>query len=252
MKLDALFFGAHPDDVELSAGGTVAKLCKMGYKIGICDITRGEAGTRGSAEIRDKEAQEAAKILGAVARVNLNVPDTNIENNRENQLKVIQVIRRYTPDFVFTQYWDDRHPDHMHSSQLIRESAFYSGLEKIVTEDHGLTQKHFRPSRVIYYAAWFGFAPSFIVDISDTFEIKMQAMSAFASQFYDPNYKSNESQTNISTPEFREAIQVRAQHFGSLIAKKYGEPFLTKENIGTNDPIKFLRDGESAKKLGFA
>ena len=258
MKLDAMFFGAHPDDVELSAGGTVAKLVKLGHTIGICDLTRGEAGTRGTAEMRDKEAQDAAGILGVAVRENVGLPDTIFKNTYENQLEIIRIIRKYRPDFVFTQYWNDRHPDHIHASHLVREAAFYSGLSKTVTTDNGQPQKAFRPKRVIYYAARYEFSRAegsnmFIVDISDTLEIKMKAMAAFASQFYNPDYKSGEPQTSISTPEFRETIENRARHFGSLIDKKYGEPFLTKEHFGVSDPIGFLRaGGQDMNKLGFA
>ncbi len=257
MTLDAMFFGAHPDDVELSAGGTAAKLAKLGYKIGICDLTRGEAGTRGSADMRDKEAQDAAKILGAVVRENLALPDTEFQNTRENQLKVIRLIRTYCPEFIFIPYWDDRHPDHVRASGLLREAAYYAGLAKIITEENGKPQTAFRPRRTIYTPARYLFSrdagTSFIVDITETFEIKLKSMAAFASQFYNPDYRSKEPQTFISTPEFREAIEARARHFGSLIDKKYGEIFLTRENIGTGDPIKLLRDGgQDTNKSGFA
>lgn len=257
MKLDALFFGAHPDDVELSAGGTVAKLVKLGYKVGICDITRGEAGTRGSAEMRDKEAEDAAKILGVHVRENLELPDTEFVNDRANQLKAIRIIRKYQPEFVFCQYWNDRHPDHMHASDLVRESSFYSGLSKIETSDKGKLQEKFRPAKVIYYAARYEFSRIdghiFIVDITDTIDIKMKAMAAFASQFFNPTYKSDEPQTYISSPEFTDAIRNRAAHFGSLIDAKYGESFLVREFPSVPDPVKFFRDGgQDVNKLGLA
>jgi bacillithiol biosynthesis deacetylase BshB1 len=246
MAMDAMFFGAHPDDVELSAGGTAAKMAKLGYTIGICDLTRGEAGTRGSAELRDKEALDAAKILGAVVRENLSLPDTEFQSTRENQIKVIRIIRKYCPEFVFIPYWDDRHPDHIRASELLRESAYYAGLAKIVTEDDGKAQTAFRPRRTIYCPARYQFSKDagtpFIVDITDTFAIKTQALEAFSSQFYNPNYQSNEPQTYISTAEFRETIEARARYFGSLIGKKYGEIFLTREHFGIQDPIKLFRD----------
>lgn len=257
MKLDALFFGAHPDDVELSAGGTVAKLVALGHKVGICDITRGEAGTRGNAELREREAAEAAKILGVEVRENLGLPDTIFQNDRPNQLKAIQVIRKYRPDYVFCQYWVDRHPDHGHASDLIREASFYSGLTKIETSENGKAQSPFRPLKVVYYAARHEFSRldghTFVVDISDHLETKMKAMEAFASQFYNPDYRSEEPATYISTPEFRQTIRDRAAYYGSLIDSRYGEIFLVKENMSVSDPIGFFRSGgQDVNKLGFA
>jgi bacillithiol biosynthesis deacetylase BshB1 len=257
MILDVLFFGAHPDDVELTAGGTVAKLTRLNYRVGICDLTRGEAGTRGSAELRDREAEEAARLLGVAVRDNLSLPDAEFQNTPENRLHVIRILRKYRPDFVFAPYWDDRHPDHIHASDLVKESVFYSGLAKIVTDEDGQAQQAFRPKRVLYCPARYEFSKisgtMFIVDISDTFEIKMQAMAAFASQFYNPSYANPEPPTYISTPEFREAIEARARHFGALIDCRYGEPFLSKEYIGIHDPIRILREsGQDINKLGFA
>ncbi|MCB0832313.1 MAG: bacillithiol biosynthesis deacetylase BshB1 [Bacteroidetes bacterium] len=257
MKLDVLFFGAHPDDVELSAGGTVAKLVKLGYQVGICDLTRGEAGTRGSAELRDKEARDAATILGVSERVNCNLPDTVFKNTRENQLKVIEIIRKYQPEFVFVHYWNDRHPDHIHASDLVRESTFYAGLPKIETAISGKPQAAFRPRRIIYYAARYEFSrtdgSAFVVDITDTFQTKIKAMEAFSSQFYNPAYQSEEQDTYISTKEFRGVIESRARHYGSLIDAPYGEPFLTQEHLSVPDPIDFFRKGgQDINKLGFA
>ncbi len=257
MTLDAMFLAAHPDDVELTSGGTVAKLTKLGYRVGICDLTRGEAGTRGSADLRDREAEEAAKILGVTVRENMRIPDTLIESTREHQLKVIQVIRKYRPEFVFIPYWEDRHPDHMRASTLLRESVFYSGLSKIETRDGSELQEAFRPKRTLYCAARYEFkrmtGTILIVDISDTFETKMKAMEAFSSQFFHPEYKSDEPQTYISTPEFRQKLESRARHFGSLIDAEYGEPFLSLEHIGVRDVIGLLRSGtQDVNKLGFA
>lgn len=257
MTLDAMFLAAHPDDVELTAGGTVAKLTRLGYKVGICDLTRGEAGTRGNADLRDREAEEAAKILGVAVRVNLRIPDTQIEVNRENQLKIIEVLRKYRPEYVFIPYWEDRHPDHMRASDVIREAAFYSGLARIVTTENGQPQEAFRPKRTLFCAARYDFPRSagttIVVDISDTFDVKMKAMEAFSSQFYHPTYQSEEPQTFISTPEFREALEARARHYGSLIDARYGEPFLSVEHLGVSDPIRLLRDSaQDVNKLGFA
>jgi len=252
-----MFLAAHPDDVELTSGGTVAKLTSLGYKVGICDLTRGEAGTRGNADIRAKEADAAAKILGVSIRVNLKIPDTQIEINRDNQLKIIQVLRLYRPEYIFIPHWEDRHPDHMRASDLLREAAFYSGLLRIETHSDGKPQKAFRPKRTLFCAARYDFPRSagttIIVDISDTFEIKMKAMAAFSSQFYHPTYKSDEPSTFISTPEFRDTLEARGRHYGSLIDARYGEPFLSVEHLGVADPIRLLRDSaQDVNKLGLA
>lgn len=245
-KLDVLFFGAHPDDVELTSGGTVVVLTRLGYAVGICDLTRGEAGTRGSAELRDAEAAESSRILGITVRENLAMPDTLFENNRANQLKVIETLRAHRPDFVFAPYWDDRHPDHVHASDLVKESFFYSGLSKIATTRDGRPQEAFRPQRLLFCPARYEFSKisgtMFIVDISDTFEEKMKAMEAFSSQFYHPAYQSDEPATHISTPAFRAGIEARARYYGALINVRYGEPFLSKEYIGVQDPLRILRD----------
>ncbi len=257
VTLDAMFLAAHPDDVELTAGGTVAKLVRQGYKVGICDLTRGEAGTRGNADLRDQEAEAAAKILGVTTRINLKIPDTRIEVNRDNQLKIMQVLRQFRPEYIFIPYWEDRHPDHMRASDVIREAAFYSGLARVETQWEGKPQEAFRPKRTLFCAARYDFPRSagttIIVDISDTFDIKMKAMEAFSSQFYHPTYESREPQTFISTPEFREALEARARHYGSLIDARYGEPFLSIEHLGVADPIRLLRDSaQDVNKLGFA
>ena len=258
MKCDALFFGAHPDDVELTAGGTVARLTQLGYKTGIVDLTHGEAGTRGSGDLRDQEAENAGKVLGISVRINLHLPDTNIENTRENQLKIIKALRTFRPDVIFIPYWEDRHPDHGRASHLCREAAFYSGLRKIETAgDDGNPQDAFRPKRIVYCRARYEYAREhgfpFIVDISDTFHLKMKAVEAYASQFHNPSYQSDEPLTHISTPDFLQVIETKARHYGSLIDKKYGEPFLSREHFGIYDPVQFLHSvGQDLSKLGFS
>ncbi len=257
MKLDAMFFGAHPDDVELTAGGTVARLSALGYRTGIVDLTRGESGTRGSASLREQEAENAAKILRVPIRVNLSLPDANIENTRDNRLKIIELLRLYRPDIVFIPYWEDRHPDHGRASHLCREAAFYSGLQKVETVFGNQPQSAFRPKRIVYCRARYEYAREhgfpFIVDISDTFHLKMKAVEAYASQFHNPNYRSDEPQTHISTPEFLEVIETKARYYGSLIDKKYGEPFLSREHFGVYDPLQFLHTvGQDLSKLGFS
>ncbi|RMG40041.1 MAG: bacillithiol biosynthesis deacetylase BshB1, partial [Methanobacteriota archaeon] len=208
--LDILAFGAHPDDVELGCGGTLLKLAKLGYRTGIVDLTRGEMGTRGTPEEREKEAQSAAQLLKADLRVNLRIPDANIENSKENQLKVIECIREYTPRMILLPYPEDRHPDHIHASHLVKEAAFYSGLKKL----QGSSLPPHRPSRLIYYMMTNEFTPSFIVDISEEFEGKIAALKAHTSQFHNPEYPGEE--TFISSRNYWEAIEFRARHFGWL------------------------------------
>jgi len=225
MKLFALAFGAHPDDVEMSCGGTLAMLGKSGYKFGIVDLTRGEMGTRGNAVIRAKEAAEAAKILGAELRVNLRIPDSGIQVNHANIMKVVEVIRRFRPDVVFAPYREERHPDHVHTHQLVREAIFYSGLRKLKTGKLDA----FRPRKSFYYMQHTPFSPMLYVDISEFYDIKMAAIKAHRSQFYDPT--SKDPKTILSTPEFLEYLNGRMKYFGQLGGVSYAEPFWTTEPI---------------------
>jgi N-acetylglucosamine malate deacetylase 1 len=229
MNIDVLVFAAHPDDAELSMGGTLAKLTKSGYRVGIIDITRGELGTRGTAETRQKEAFQAAIILKAALRENLSIPDGNIQRTKENLLKIIMVIRRYRPKIIFAPYFNDRHPDHIDASKLVKEAVFTSGLAKIKTFDREVAQEHYRPSRLFYYMQTYTFEPSFIVDISECFETKMKCINAYATQFFDP--KSKEPETFISRPEFLGYIESRARFYGFQIGKLYGEAFFCEEKI---------------------
>ena len=233
MKLDVLAISAHPDDIELACGGTIIKLVKQGRKVGIVDITDGELGTRGSREIRADEAKKATSILGVALRESLGIPDGGIENTAENRLKLIQAIRTYTPEILLFPYSTDRHPDHEHAHVLCRESWFYAGLEKIVTLKNDTKQHPFRPRNYYNYMQWFEFVPSFIVDITAEFEQRMDAVKAFASQFYDPN--SNERETVLSKPEFMEMIRTRLEYYGDRIGRKYGEPFFSPSEIGVTD-----------------
>jgi len=228
MKLDVLFFAAHPDDAELSAGGTLLKFTKSSKKAGIIDLTRGELGTRGSKSIRKKESEKASGILGLTIRENLEIEDGNITNSSSNRLKIIKTIRKYRPEVIFVPYFNDRHPDHQNANKLIREAAFYSGLSKIVTKLSGKIQKSFRPVRNIYYMQTYTFEPSFIVDITDEFADKMKAVNCYASQFYSPRTKG--PQTFISDKKFIEYLEARAIFYGFKIGKKYGEPFYIEED----------------------
>ena len=233
MKLDILAIGTHPDDVELCCGGTVIKLVKQGHRVGVLDLTGGELGTRGNSEIRSQEAAHAATILGVAVRENLLLPDGNIENSSENRMKLIRVIRRYRPDVLLIPHAVDRHPDHEHAHCLSRESWFYAGLEKIETTLDGEKQEPYRPRAYYHYMHWFEFVPSFIVDISDEYDQRMEVMKAYKSQFYDP--KSQERETILSTPEFLHMIRTRLEYYGDRIGKRYGEPFFSPSSIAVED-----------------
>ena len=230
-KLDFLAFGAHPDDVELGCGATIAKLVSQGKKVGIVDLTRGELGTRGSAEIRTKETNEASNILGITIRENMNFKDGFFRNDEEHQLKIIQVIRKYQPDFVFCNAPDDRHIDHPKGSQLIVEASFLSGLTKINTDDSsGNAQKQWRPKNIYHYIQWKNLDPDFIFDVSGFHNTKMNAVKCYSSQFYDP--KSKEPETPISTKNFMNFVQSRANDFGRLIGVEHGEGFISNRKLG--------------------
>jgi bacillithiol biosynthesis deacetylase BshB1 len=230
-KLDFLAFGAHPDDVELGCGATIAKLVSQGKKVGIVDLTRGELGTRGSAEIRTKETKEASKILGITIRENMDFKDGFFRNDEEHQLKIIQVIRKYQPDFVFCNAPDDRHIDHPKGSQLIVEASFLSGLTKINTDDSlGNAQMQWRPKNIYHYIQWKNLDPDFIFDVSGFHNTKMDAVKCYSSQFYDP--KSKEPETPISTKNFMKFVQSRANDFGRLIGVEHGEGFISNRKLG--------------------
>lgn len=230
-KLDFLAFGAHPDDVELGCGATIAKLVSQGKKVGIVDLTRGELGTRGSAEIRTKETNEASKILGITIRENMDFKDGFFRNDEKHQLKIIKVIRKYQPDFVFCNAPDDRHIDHPKGSQLIVEASFLSGLTKINTDDSsGNSQKHWRPKNIYHYIQWKNLDPDFIFDVSGFHNTKMDAVKCYSSQFYDP--KSKEPETPISTKNFLNFVQSRANDFGRIIGVEHGEGFISNRKLG--------------------
>jgi bacillithiol biosynthesis deacetylase BshB1 len=233
MKLDVLAIGAHPDDVELSAGGTVVKLVRQERKVGLVDITRGELGTRGSAEIRETEAAEAARALGVAMRTNLGIPDGDIVNNAENRAKLIKVIRRHRPEILLIPYSVDRHPDHENANVLCREAWFHSGLKRIETEEDGKPQEAFRPRAYYCFMQWFEFTPSFIVDISGEIEDRMTAAKAFRSQFFDP--ESKDPDTSLSNPRFLEWVKTRLAYYGSKIGVEYGEPFFSPHPIRIDD-----------------
>lgn len=232
MKLDILAIGAHPDDVELGCAATIAKEISLGKKVGILDLTRGELGTRGSAEIRDNEATAAAKILGVSIRENLAFADGFFANNKEHQLEVIKMIRKYQPDIVLCNAVDDRHIDHAKGSNLVSDSCFLSGLRKVETNLNGADQKEWRPKYVYHYIQWKNLPPDFVVDVSGFIEKKMEAVQAYSSQFYDPN--SNEPVSPISNKNFLDSIRYRAQDLGRLIGVDAAEGFTTERYAAVN------------------
>lgn len=229
MQLDVLVFSAHPDDAELAMGGTIYKLSQNGVKVGLVDLTKGELGTRGNAEIRQGEAINAAVILKVAMRENLEIPDGDIQNSKTNLEKVIISIRKYKPKIIFAPYFNDRHPDHIDASRLVKRAMFATGLAKIKTFDKDIPQNHFRPEKLFYYMQTYTFNPSFIVDVSEAFESKMKAIKCYSSQFHDP--KSAEPETFISRPEFINYIRSRGEFYGFQINKRFGEPFFCEENM---------------------
>lgn len=223
MKLDILAFGAHPDDVELGCGGTVAKEVSLGRSVGIIDLTRGELGTRGTADIRDQEAAASSAILGVAIRENLRMRDGFFQNDEAHQLEIVKRIRKYKPDVVLCNAIDDRHIDHGKGSKLVSDACFLAGLRRIETIHEGVVQEAWRPKVVYHYIQWKNIHPDFVVDISDFIQKKTDAILAYSSQFYDPN--SNEPETPIATKNFLESLHYRAQDLGRLTGVDYAEGF---------------------------
>ncbi len=229
MKVDILAFGAHPDDVELGAGATIAKAVKEGKTVAVVDLTQGELGTRGSVEIRQQESAAANKILGISFRENLDLADGFFKNDRESQLKVIKAIRKYQPKIVLCNAIDDRHIDHGKGSKLVSDSCFLSGLKRIETEDENGPQQQWRPQVVYHYIQWKNIDPDFVVDVSDTIEQKMESIKAYASQIYNPNTK--EPNTPISSKNFLDSVHYRAKDLGRLIGVEAAEGFTTERYV---------------------
>lgn len=232
MKLDILAFGAHPDDVELGCGGTIAKEIALGKKVGIVDLTRGELGTRGSVEIRDQEAKNAAEILGVVIRENLNMRDGFFVNDEQHQLQVIKMIRKYQPEIVLCNAIQDRHIDHGKGSALVSDACFLSGLIKVETVLNGEVQKQWRPKLVYHYLQWKNLKPDFVVDISEHNDKRKAAILAYSSQFYDPN--SEEPETLIATKNFLDSLSYRAQDLGRLVGVDFAEGFNVERHLAVN------------------
>ncbi len=232
MKLDILAFGAHPDDVELGCGGTVAKEISLGKKVGVIDLTQGELGTRGSVEIRYQEAAKAAEILGLSVRENLKFADGFFTNDQEHQLEIIKKIRQYQPEIVLCNAIDDRHIDHGKGSRLVSDACFLSGLRKIETTLDGKSQNAWRPKIVYHYIQWKNIEPDFVVDISGFIDKKIASVEAYSSQFYDPS--SKEPVSPITSKNFLDSVTYRSRDLGRIIGVDHAEGFTTERYLAVN------------------
>jgi bacillithiol biosynthesis deacetylase BshB1 len=235
IRLDVLAIGAHPDDTEFVCGGTLLKLASLGYRVGILDMARGELGTRGTAEIRAREAEAAARVLGLTLRDNLELPDGHIWLNEESRVRMVRKIRKYRPRLIFTHYWEDLHPDHAHTCQIVREAAHVAGLAKYDAETG---QQRWRPQAIAHFMFPRTVAPSFVVDITEFSEKKQEAIMCYRSQLYDPN--SREPETNVSAESFLRRLDARHRFYGSLIGVEWGEAFVVREVLSVEDPVKLL------------
>ena len=233
MKLDILVFAAHPDDAELGCSGTIAAHVAKGHKVGIVDFTKGEMGTRGTPELRVKEAEEAGRILGLSARENMGFQDVYYKDDESHQLELIKMIRKYRPEIVLANAIRDRHPDHGKGGSLATNACFMSGLRRIETQLDGASQEAWRPKFVYHYIQNNYIEPDFVMDITPFWDTKVKSILAFQSQFHDPNSKEPES--FISTPDFLPFIEARSREMGHKIMKTYGEGFTVEKMIGTDD-----------------
>ncbi len=229
-KTDILIFGAHPDDIELGCGGTILNEIEKGKVVGLVDLTAGELGTRGSAEKRKQESDNASKILGVDFRINLGMKDGFIKNDENSQYEIIKLIRKYQPDIIICNAPDDRHIDHAEASKLVVTASFLSGLVKIITKLANNNQKPWRPKNVYHYIQWKNLEPTFVVDISKHADKKMEAILSYDSQFYNPN--SPEPETLISSEKFLNSITARSSDFGRLIGVEYAEGFISNKLVG--------------------
>lgn len=232
MKLDILAFGAHPDDVELGCGATIAKEVANGKKVGIIDLTQGELGTRGTALTRKQEATEAARILGVQVRENLKLSDGFFKNDKEHQLRVIEMIRKYRPEIVLCNAVQDRHIDHSKGSSLVSDACFLSGLIKVETTLDGIPQDAYRPKVVYHYIQWKNIEPDFVVDVTGYMDKKVDAVLAYKTQFFDEN--SKEPATPITSKNFLDSVTYRAQDLGRLINRDFAEGFTVERYLAVN------------------
>ncbi len=230
MKVDVLAIGAHPDDVEMICGGTLAKLTAAGRSVAIIDMTRGEMGTRGTPEQRAAEAAQAARILGVTERVNLELPDGRLENTEAARIKVVEQIRRLRPTIVMTHYWDDLHPDHSATGHIVRDTMYPAGFA-----NYPAAGDPYRPNEYLYFMAHFTFEPSFIVDVTDFYPQKVEAVVCYGSQLHDQTVDGLE--TLISQPTFLKRLEGRARNYGNMIYREFGEPFLVRRPVPVEDPV---------------
>lgn len=233
MKLDILVIAVHPDDAELCCSGTILKHIALGKKVGIVDLTRGELGTRGTAETRDEEAADSAKILGLHVRENLRMRDGFFQNDEFHRLEVIKAIRKYQPEIILSNALEDRHPDHGRAGDLVHDSVFLSGLPKIETSIDGVKQEAHRPRLLLQYIQDRYLKPDIIVDISDHMDKKIESIKAFKTQFYNPDVDG--LQTYISSPEFFESVIGRSREFGKSIGTTFGEGFTSRKLLGVDN-----------------
>jgi bacillithiol biosynthesis deacetylase BshB1 len=232
-RIDCLAFGPHPDDVELFCGGLLLKLRKQGYKTAVVDLTKGELSTNGDIVTRQKEANKATQILGLHTRVNLALPETDLESDSSYRFEIIKIIRQFLPKICLVPYWKDRHPGHESASRLIKSAIFDSGLIKIDTG-----QEIYRPETILYYMLHHSFIPSFIVDISEEMRDKLTAIKSYSSQFLDTS--NSQDQTFINRPAFIESIETRAAFLGQQIGAKYGEGYHYEGVFKINNIIQFF------------
>lgn len=235
MKLDILVFAAHPDDAELACAGTILKYKSEGKKVGVIDLTRGELGTRGSAELRKEEAAEAAQILGLDVRENLSMRDGFFRNDEEHQLQIIQKIRQYQPEIILANALYDRHPDHGKAGALLNDATFLSGLPKIETHLNNESQKAWRPRLVLQFIQDAYIEPDIILDVTPFWDTKVASIQAYKSQFFNADYKKDEQQTYISSPQFMKVVEGRAVELGKHIGVAYAEGFTSKKLLGVDD-----------------
>jgi bacillithiol biosynthesis deacetylase BshB1 len=231
MKLDVLAIAAHPDDVELTCGGTLIKMARRGYQTGVLDLTAGEMGTRGTPETRAQEAAKAAKLLGVAWRGTLGVPDSDVQPSRQYKLKLASVIRELRPKTVILPYWQARHPDHYHASTLGYEGCFLAGLKQLP-----LAGEPYRPFKILYSTSYADVRPTFVVDITKEFEQRRKAILAFGSQFR-PAKRASKSKVFLAIDRLENEMNQLARHYGQLIGVKYGEPFLTREMMQIEDVV---------------
>lgn len=241
MKVDLLVISAHPDDAELNCGGTILSCTTKGKKVGIIDLTAGELGTRGTPEIRAKEAAEAANILKVAVRENMGFRDGFFRNDEKHQLELIKKIRKYQPDLVITNAPFDRHPDHARGASLVEEACFYAGLRKIETQENGINQEAWRPNAVFNYIQYYHLNPDFVVDIAPYVELKLEAIKAFKSQFYDSS--SSEPETILTQSGFFDMLKARWREMGVAAHLQFAEGFLSKRKLAVDDIFKFKFEG---------